>query len=122
MGFSNSGQIEELLLFGGAGFLIGIYGEVFYLLFSPSDKRSWRMALCDILFFVTAAFISFVFALAISDGVIRWYAYLGLGIGFASYRMTAGRLVRSSVVKLHRFIRQIAEKTREKAKKIQKKS
>lgn len=122
MGFSNAGQTEELLLFGGVGFLLGVYSELFYMLSTPSCKRSWRTVLRDILFFITASLVTFVFVLAISDGVVRWYLYPGLAIGFVSYRMTVGQLVRKAVTKVRRSARQFIQKAREKAKKFQKKS
>lgn len=46
----------------------------------------------DLFFFVSAAILTFFFALTVTGGELRFYLFLGLGIGFTAY-ITIGRVV-----------------------------
>ena len=47
----------------------------------------------DLFFFVSAAILTFFFALTVTGGELRFYLFLGLGIGFTAYYFTIGRVV-----------------------------
>lgn len=122
MGFSNAQQVEELLMFGGVGFLLGLYEEMFRLLFGNCRARSWRLFVRDCLFCTTSALITFILALAVADGVIRWYLYLGLAVGYAAYRLTIGNAVSRDIAMIGKGWRRFVKKVSKKAEKFQKKS
>ncbi len=125
MGFHNTEQIRELFLAGGMGFLLGAYYDVFRVLrclLKPGDLRVfWQ----DVLFFVTSAGAVFLFALAVTDGVLRVYLYIGLVAGFAAYRYTVGRAVVHTVTAACRLLARISRRVRKKTanftQKLQKK-
>lgn len=86
-------QVNHLFLSCGMGFLLGLYYDVFRVirLVMRSGKR-W-IVVQDLLFFLSSAVITFLFALAVMDGQLRFYLFLGEGIGFAAYYWTIGRLM-----------------------------
>lgn len=47
----------------------------------------------DILFFMAAGFLFFLTAYGKNDGILRWYAFAGAGLGFGLYRWTLGKPV-----------------------------
>ncbi len=91
MGFTNTTQVRELFLSCGMGFLLGAYYDVFRILRQVLRPGAVRVFWQDILFFITAALMTFLFALAITDGVLRLYLFAGLVAGFFAYRYTVGR-------------------------------
>lgn len=102
MGITNSGQLNELFLAGGVGFLLGAFYDVFRvirLMMKPSAK--W-VFVQDLLFFSISAMVTFLFALAVNGGELRLYLIVGLTVGFTAYLVTVGRLV-------VRFARQIIQ-------------
>ncbi len=93
MGFTNIEQLRELFLSCGMGFLLGAYYDVFRILRCVLHPGTKRVFFQDMLFFLTAAPIVFLFTLAVADGVVRLYLFAGLVAGFFAYRYTVGRAV-----------------------------
>ena len=93
MGFTNAMQLRELFLSCGMGFLLGAYYDVFRILRCILHPNTVRVFCQDMLFFVTAAPLVFIFTLAVTDGVVRVYVFAGFVIGFFAYRYTVGRAV-----------------------------
>ena len=93
MGFTNFEQVRELFLSCGMGFLLGGYYDVFRILRCVLRPGAVRVFWQDLLFFLTAALMTFLFAIAINDGVLRIYLFAGLVAGFFAYRYTVGRAV-----------------------------
>ena len=93
MGFTNVQQLRELFLSCGMGFLLGAYYDVFRILRCILRPGTMRVFWQDLLFFLTAAPLVFLFALAVADGVVRLYLFAGLVAGFFAYRYTVGRAV-----------------------------
>ena len=93
IGFTNAAQLRELFLSGGMGFLLGAYYDIFRILRRVLHPGTVRVFFQDIVFFVTAALMTFLFALAVADGVLRAYLFVGLLAGFFAYRYTVGRAV-----------------------------
>lgn len=93
MEWTNGSQLYDLLLSCGLGFLLGAYYDVFrvFRLALKSGKRA--LFLQDVFFFASAAVVTFLFALAVTDGQLRFYLFGGEGAGFAAYYFTIGRLV-----------------------------
>ena len=85
MGLTNGGQLTGLFLSCGLGFLLGLYYDGFRVarLVMRSSKRV--IFFQDLFFFVSAAILTFFFALTVTGGELRFYLFLGLGIGFTAY-------------------------------------
>ena len=105
MTVTNVHQLQQLLLSGGFGFLLGIYYELFRLwrLWFRSSPRA--IFFQDLVFFVTASAATFLFDLCLSGGMFRLYLFLGIGLGFAVYYVTVGRLVMSVSRRLMRRLK-----------------
>lgn len=93
MGWTNETQLYSLFLSCGFGFFLGVYYDVFRVirLIMRSGKRS--VFFQDLLFFSTAAVFTFLFALIVTAGALRWYLFVGELIGFFAYYFTIGRVV-----------------------------
>lgn len=117
MGFTNTQQLRDLLLCGGMGFWLGLYYDGFRLIRLWCRPSRAGVFCLDMLYGVTAAPMVFLFALAVTDGSLRWYLSAGLLAGFFAYRRTVGRavigtaaLVRRTMGKWRRHRRQKAQK------------
>lgn len=107
MDFTIENQMREFFLSCGMGFILGIYYDIFrvYRLVMRTGKRT--LFFQDVVFFLTAAVITFLFSLAVMDGRLRFYLFLGEAVGFFAYYFTLGRVVvRLSVIAVNalRFI------------------
>lgn len=92
-------QVRELLLSCGMGFILGLYYECFRVPRLIMQVSKTALFIQDIVYFLSSAVLTFLFSLAIMDGRLRFYLFLGEAIGFAAYYLTVGRLVvRFSVV------------------------
>ncbi len=124
MGFSNSEQLRELFLSGGMGFLLGAYYDVFRILRQLLRPRAWQVCFQDLLFCITAAGAVFLFALAVTDGVLRVYLHIGLLAGFFAYRYTVGfavvRITATLLGFFSRLVRAVRKKLQKKMKKFKK--
>lgn len=111
MGFTNAMQLRELFLSCGMGFLLGAYYDVFRILRCILRPGAARVFWQDMLFFLTAAPLVFLFALAVTEGVVRLYLFAGLVAGFFAYRYTVGhavvRFVTTVIVGLSRMGRRL---------------
>lgn len=105
MEFTINDQIRELFLSCGMGFILGFYYEIFRV--PRLVLRSGKKALFfqDFFFCLSAAVITFLFSLAVMDGRLRLYLFLGEAIGFAAYYFTVGRLVVRFSVTAVNFVR-----------------
>lgn len=104
MGFTNAMQLRELFLSCGMGFLLGAYYDVFRILRCILRPGAVRVFWQDMLYFLTAAPLVFLFALAVNDGVMRLYLFAGLVAGFFAYRYTVGRAVVCFVTAVIRWL------------------
>ncbi len=86
-------QMRELLLSCGMGFILGLYYECFRVPRLIMQVSKTALFIQDIVYFLSAAVLTFLFSLAIMDGRLRFYLFLGEAIGFAAYYFTVGRLV-----------------------------
>ena len=86
-------QLSQLFLSCGMGFLLGAYYDVFRVirLVMRTGKR-W-IFVQDLLFFLSAAVLTFLFSLAVMEGQLRFYLFFGEGLGFSAYYFTVGRVV-----------------------------
>ncbi|MBQ9964481.1 MAG: spore cortex biosynthesis protein YabQ [Clostridia bacterium] len=125
MGFHNAEQIRELFLSGGMGFLLGAYYDVFRVLRCLLKPGALRVFWQDIVFCVTSAGWVFLFALAVTDGILRVYLFAGLLAGFLAYRYTVGQIVVRTVTSFCQLVAKGMARIRQKAsavaQKVQKK-
>ena len=121
MGFANSEQLRELFLCGGMGFLLGLYYDGFRLLRLWFSSQAVVFSL-DCLYCITAAMAVYLFSLAVTDGQLRLFLFVGLLAGFCSYRYTVGRLILRAATRfrrmIFRFFRLLRAKTQSFATKI----
>ena len=97
MGISGETQLLHLLYAVGLGCWIGIYYELFRtwrLLNRPTAKSCFFQ---DVFFCLSSAFITFFVFLAMADGEMPLYLFVGEGLGFLVFNQTLGRVV-------HRFL------------------
>ncbi len=93
MDIASSAQLHQLYLSCGLGFLLGVYYDVFRVTRSIMHSGARSVFIQDVLFFLSSAVVTFLFALAVMDGRLRFYLFFGEVIGFTSYYFTIGRLV-----------------------------
>lgn len=93
MEISVAQQFQQFFLSCGLGFLLGLYYDVYRVLRLILHSKKGAVFIQDMLFFLTSAVITFLFCLAVTDGRLRFYVFLGEGIGFFAYYQTIGRLV-----------------------------
>ncbi len=110
MGFYNTEQIRELFLSGGMGFLLGAYYDIFRVLRCLLKPGALRVFWQDVLFCTTSACMVFLFALAVTDGVLRVYVYIGLIAGFFAYRYTVGQAVVRTTTAVCRFLARLSQR------------
>ena len=110
LGFENAAQLRELFLSCGMGFLLGAYYDVFRLFRCWLLSSPLRVFVQDCTYALTSAVAVFLFALALNGGVLRWYLFLGLFVGFFAYRRTVGSFLIKTVLKLLRCIEKLAQK------------
>lgn len=93
MGVTGTAQLTGLFFACGVGFLIGLYYELFRtlrLLFPPTARGCFFQ---DVFFCLTAAVAVFFCLLAITDGVLYLYSFLGIAAGFFACYYTVGRVL-----------------------------
>lgn len=87
---------DQLLVFAKAlllGASLGLFYDVFRILRIAIKSHSIIIFFEDILFFVLAAILTFLFIFNVNSGVVRWFIFLGIIVGFALYYITVGKLV-----------------------------
>ncbi len=87
------GRLYEMFLFGGLGFLLGLYYDAFRVarVMMHSGKRV--IFLQDVFYCLSSALLFFLFTISVTGGRMRWYLFVGTFAGFFAYRLTVGRLV-----------------------------
>lgn len=86
-------QMQQFFLSCGMGFILGFCYELFRIprLILNSGRRA--VFIQDVLFFAIAAVLTFLFSLAVMDGKLRFYLFLGEFLGFTSYYFTLGKII-----------------------------
>ena len=86
-------QFRGFCLSVGMGGLLGILLDLFRLvrIFAAPSRRS--QFVLDVLYMLLCSGLTFVLSLAIHYGQLRFYMFLGEGIGFAAYMLAFGRIV-----------------------------
>lgn len=104
MGISVEVQLEGLLYACGLGFWLGLYYEIFRtvrLLMPPTAKSCFFQ---DVFFCLSAALCTFFCFLAIADGRLYLYLFVGEITGFFAFYCTLGRMFHTVFAALLRWI------------------
>lgn len=93
MELTNGSQLYHLFLSCGLGFLLGLYYDVFRVFRLVMRSGARTIFFQDLFFFSSSAVVTFLFALTVTGGELRFYLFLGSLVGFAAYYFTIGRVV-----------------------------
>lgn len=88
--------LDQFYVFLGAvygGIIIGIWYDALRLFQILMQSKTWLRALCDILFWVGAAFLYFEIMFDLDNAQIRIYPMVGSVIGFVVYLLGPSRIV-----------------------------
>lgn len=81
-------QYQNLLTALGGGFALGLMYDMLRFLRIVCPKRKILLAAADILFPIFAALITYLIALSINYGIVRFYIAAGEIVGFIIYRVS----------------------------------
>lgn len=79
-------QFASLSLMMAAGVWIGASFSVHQRFIRPLRRRRLVMILTDLLFWLVQAVLLFTLLLPVNEGVLRFYLFLGLALGFTFYK------------------------------------
>lgn len=120
LGFEHEVQLWVFIKAVGTGYLLGMYFCIFMLINASGGKRAAFVFIRDILFFVPAAFISFMLMLKYCSGMIRFYVLAGELMGFILFRIFPGSAIAAYGRSLFSSLKKRVNKNRKKMKKIAK--
>lgn len=116
----NGWQLYCLFLSCGCGFWLGLLYELCGIGRRLAVYRI-AAAVWDTVFCLLAALSLFLFAMPMTGGVLRWYVWLGAGLGFFAFRMTLSRLLRRLTDRTAVLFRRLAGAVGRQTKKIREK-
>ncbi len=91
MEWTGEQQLFLLLQSGMLGVVLGVVFDFCTIVDKCRRRHRWMAFLCDILFFVLAAFITFFFSLAVMDGRMHPLLFVGSGVGILLEHWLIGR-------------------------------
>ncbi len=86
-------QTRVFLLSIGLGFFLGILYDLFYIIRLIITKNKYTIYVQDILYLLSCSFITFIFILALSSGVVRGYVIVGELFGWLIYYFSTGYFI-----------------------------
>jgi len=92
-------QTRIFLLSIGLGFSLGILYDIFYITRLTMTKSKYAIYIQDILYLLSCSFITFIFILALSSGIVRGYTLIGEFLGWIIYYFSTGFFVVSFAAK-----------------------
>ncbi len=104
MGFTNFEQLRATLLCGGVGFLLGAYYDLFRVWRVWFSPRAVFVFFQDVWYCLSSVMAVFVLLLTITDGQGRFYVFLGLIVGFFTYRSLGGRYILRMAAAVKRLV------------------
>ena len=93
-------QLQGLLYACGFGFLLGVWYDGFLVVAYIRPLSRIGRFIADMAFCLTGAVFFFLFALTVNGGHFRWYLFCGTAVGFLVWRITFGRLLLTTVLKI----------------------
>lgn len=86
-------EVELFVLGAGVGAVLSALFDLFRALRKTKVHPAWAVALEDFLFWLAASISLFLLIQIYNKGVIRFYIFLGCGIGAACYFLTITKLL-----------------------------
>ena len=99
---SNQAYIFLATVYGGM--LLGIVYDLYRAFRMIIKPGRWFVAILDLSFWVLAVFISFSMLFKINGGEIRFYTFIGLGMGWALYSLIIGGMLVKLLVKIYEIV------------------
>ena len=99
---SNQAYIFLTTVYGGM--LLGIVYDLYRAFRMIIKPGRWFVAILDLSFWVLAVFISFSMLFKINGGEIRFYTFIGLGMGWALYSLIIGGMLVKLLVKIYEIV------------------
>ncbi|MBQ1211721.1 MAG: spore cortex biosynthesis protein YabQ [Clostridia bacterium] len=100
-------QLYSAFLCGGMGLLWGLHADLLAVWRQIANSRKWVVVLQDIWWMLSGAAVFFLLSLTLTGGRMRWYLFLGCGIGYLCWRQTAGRIFVPAAVRVVRWVAKI---------------
>lgn len=107
--FSNSQQMTTFLLSIALGAALCLIYDIVRFLMSSFKYGGVAVFFSDVLFFVVAGIVTFVFFVLFSKGTVRFYVFLGEGIGFLFFRILFSKIVRGTLKFINQTICKLIE-------------
>lgn len=111
-------QTREFFYSLGFGFILGILYDLTRILRLSVYNGRKKYFLFDILFAVSAAFLSMIFSLGLCRGKFAFYVVLGMTVGFAVHRLTLGQIFKQPIERFSSFIQNAFSKIFEKTETV----
>lgn len=103
-------QTRIFLLSIGLGFSLGILYDFFYITRLTITKSKYAIYIQDILYLLSCSFVTFLFILALSSGIVRGYIIIGEFLGWIIYYFSTGFFVVSFAAKTIDKIKSFTQK------------
>lgn len=103
-------QTRIFLLSIGLGFSLGILYDFFYITRLTVTKSKYAIYIQDILYLLSCSFMTFLFILALSSGIVRGYIIIGEFLGWIIYCLSTGFFVVSFAAKAIDKIKSLIKK------------
>lgn len=120
LGFVHEVQLWIFIKAVGTGYFLGLIFGAFMLINACGGKNAVTVFLRDVLFFSSAAVISFMFMLKYCSGMIRFYVLAGELMGFILFYLFPGLPLAGRLRAGFSGIKKGGNKIRKKSKKMQK--
>ncbi|MEG1244403.1 MAG: spore cortex biosynthesis protein YabQ [Oscillospiraceae bacterium] len=98
-------QTRIFFLSIGLGFSLGFLYDIFYIVRMNITKNKFAIYMQDFLYLLICAFLTFIFILALSSGIVRGYILIGEFLGWLIYYLSTGLIVVSFINKIIRMIK-----------------
>ena len=90
---SLSGQLLTFLCGIALGILLCVYYDIIRTMLTSRKSGKIAIFLGDIFFWITSAFVVFLFLLSRTNGELRGYVFASIGIGFLFFKFTLSKIL-----------------------------
>ena len=90
MNLSLTSQLQGFVISVAAGVFLGAYYDIFRIFRTVFQSERRAVFFQDLFYMLTAAFITFLLALGVNYGEVRFYILAGEAIGWCLYYLTVG--------------------------------
>lgn len=105
-------QTKIFFLSIGLGFLLGILYDIFYIFRISFTKGKISIYIIDVFYLLSCSFITFLYILSVSSGMVRIYILIGEILGWIIYYVSSGyfvvKYVTAGVNSIKRFNKKIS--------------